>query len=325
MPLTSSHRSPVRARTRIRALAFALLGCAFAVSAAHNAAPASASASAPAPASTSASAADQVPSLKGLRYTGQYTIDSASQAQGLATVFGPHGRSWLYYSGNTSVPDSVRAAGWPHVGDPDSSAGLLFDAYQGTSADSAKMFRVTLPSGAAYNYVHPLVPGEEMNNSFAAVSPNGQWLVAGEWDTMTRLLVFPTPVLNRATAPTGGELALAATIQLDHPVQDIQGCAFATPTRLLCASDANDTVLWPTVKPLLRIDLPHKLDGTTVTGHVTTLGALPLISACAGQPADFESEGVDFDRRTGTFRVEMIPPAGCDSRTTVYEYRAVRH
>ncbi|GAA1991128.1 hypothetical protein [Catenulispora subtropica] len=305
-----------RTRARFRALAFAALGCAFAVSAAHNAAPAAAADRAP--------AAPAVPSLKGLRYTGQYTIDSQSQAQGLATVFGPHGRSSLYYSGNTSIPDSVRAAGWPHVGDPDSSAGLVFDAYQGTAADSAKMFRVTLPSGAAYNYVHPLAPGEEMNNSFAAVSPNGQWMVAGEWDTMTRLLVFPTPVLNRATAPAGGELPLAATIELDHPVQDIQGCTFADATRLLCASDANDTALWPTVKPLLQIDLRHKLDGTTVTGHVTTLGALPLISACAGQPADFESEGVDFDRRTGTFRVEMIPPAGCDSRTTVYEYQATR-
>jgi hypothetical protein len=311
-----------RTRTRVRALAFAALGCAFAVSAAQNAVPAAAADQASA--APSVPSAPAVPSFDGLRYTGQYTIDSQSQAQGLATVFGPRGSSWLYYSGNTSVPDSVRAAGWPHVGDPDASAGLLFDAYQGTSADSAKMFRVTLPSGAAYNYVHPLVPGEEMNNSFAAVSPNGQWLVAGEWDTMTRLLVFPTPVLNHATAPTGGELPLAATIELDHPVQDVQGCTFASPTRLLCASDENDTVLWPTVKPLLQIDLPRPLDGAVVTGHVTSLGGLPLISPCAGQPADFEAEGDDFDRRTGTFRVEMIPPPGCDARTTVYQYQATR-
>ena len=78
--------------------------------------------------------------------------------------------------------------------------------------------------GKAVEYVHRLVPRELYNNSFAAVSPDDQWMVAGEWETMSHLQIYPTPILNRRTAPNGGSLKLAGFIKLDHMVNDIQGC-----------------------------------------------------------------------------------------------------
>ncbi|MFE5328919.1 hypothetical protein ACFRCG_21305 [Embleya sp. NPDC056575] len=259
--------------------------------------------------------------IKGWQPIGRYEIDAASQAQGLANVRPPGAEPYLYYTGNTSIPAPVRERGWSHIGDPDSSRGYLFDAYQGGGDATAKMFRVTTPSGAAYEYVHPLAAGEAMNNSFAAISPDSRWMVSGEWDTMNRLLVFPTPLLNPATARTGGDLALAGTIELDRPVKDIQGCTFLDAKRLLCASDDSDRKLFPEAKPLLQIELKKALNGRTVTGHVTSLGALPQLSACPGTAVDFETEGNDYDRRTGVLRVEMIPPRDCAARATVYEFK----
>ncbi|MGC0416922.1 hypothetical protein [Embleya sp. AB8] len=262
--------------------------------------------------------------ISGWQPIGKYEIDAQSQAQGLASVHPRGAKPYTYYAGNTSIPAPVRERGWSHIGDPDSSRGYLFDAYQGGGDATAKMFRVTTPTGAAYEYVHPLAPGEAMNNSFAAVTPNGRWMVSGEWDTMNRLLVFPTPLLNPATPRTGGDLALAATIELDHPIKDIQGCTFLDAKRLLCASDDSDGKLFPATKPLLQVDLKKELNGKTVTGHVTSLGSLPQLSACPGASADFETEGNDYDRNTGVLRVEMIPPRNCAAHATVYEFKRKR-
>ncbi|MGW7203724.1 hypothetical protein [Streptomyces sp. NPDC054837] len=49
------------------------------------------------------------------------------------------------------------------------------------------MFAVTTPAGKRYEYVHPLNPGEKLNNSFATVPSDGQWLVSGEWGDQNRL------------------------------------------------------------------------------------------------------------------------------------------
>jgi hypothetical protein len=103
------------------------------------------------------------------------------------------------------------------------------------------MFLVTPPSGPTQEYVYTLVPGELYNNSFDAISPNSQWMVAGEWGTMTHLQVYPTPYLNASTGTSGGSLALAGYIQLDHPVNDVQGCDFVTATELICSSWCTST------------------------------------------------------------------------------------
>ena len=249
--------------------------------------------------------------------TGSSQHSTLTAGEGVTTVHSGTGDTVLY-RGAGSIPLSVLVQGWSHIGDPDSVDGYVFDAYQsGASTPTSKMFRVTTPSGAAYEYTHALVAGELYNNSFDTVSPDTRWMVAGEWGTMDHLQIYPTPILNPATPPTGGSLALSGEIQLDHAVNDIQACDFTSATQLLCVSDDSSRSLFGDDKPLLQVDLPHALDGGTVTGHVTDLGPIPQKSICSGT---FEAEGDDYDTATGVLRVEVIQPSICGAATTVYTY-----
>lgn len=248
--------------------------------------------------------------------TGRTYTDTLGGGQGLAS----RADGSLLYRGLASIPLDLRIKGWNHVGDPDIARGHVFDAYQGPDTATSKMFAVTTPSGKRYEYVHRLNPGEKLNNSFATVSPDGQWLVSGEWGEQRRLQVFPAPLLNPATPPTGGDLAEAWQITLDKPVRDIQGCDFVTDTRLVCASNDATGTLFPEVRPLLQVDLPRKVDGQPVTGTVKSLFGLPQRSVCTGA---FETEGVDYDVASATLRAQMIPPGVCAVTTAVYAYREV--
>ncbi|MFI9102402.1 hypothetical protein ACIGXA_17940 [Streptomyces fildesensis] len=237
----------------------------------------------------------------GTSYTGSLTGGEgvASRADGS-----------LLYRGLGSIPIALRIKGWNHVGDPDIAQGHVFDAYQGGDGATSKMYAVTTPGGQRYEYVHQLDAGEALNNSFATVSPDAQWLVSGEWGTQNRLQVFPAPLLNPATPRTGGALPQAGQITLSRAVDNIQGCDFVSGTRLVCVSDDD-------AKDLVQVDLPHALDGTAVTGQVTTLLQLPKRSICSGT---FESEGIDFDPRTNTLRAEVVQPGICMVSTSVYSY-----
>ena len=159
----------------------------------------------------------------------------------------------------------------------------------------------------------PSNPGRRINNSFAAVTPDARWMVSGEWGAMDKLLVFPMPGVA-ATDPAKN-LPYASAIRLDHQVRDIQGCDFVTTTRLLCASDDSIGSLFGTTKPLLQVDLSAPVGAGDVTGHVTSLGQLPLKSGCSG---DFEVEGIDYHENDGTLRVIVLSPGLCitlDSKT----------
>jgi hypothetical protein len=256
--------------------------------------------------------AAQANDISGWTETGSGLEVSLTSDEGVAT----NGSS-VIYRGPASIPVSVAAQGWIHIGDPDAHDGYVFDAYQGSSTGDTKMFRVTTPAGDSYEYVHTLVAGEMYNNSFDAVSPDGQWLVAGEWNTMDHLQIYPTPILNAQTSSDGGTLDLSGYIQLDHQVNDIQGCDFVTATELICASDDSTQTLFPDAKPLLEVQLAHALNGQDVTGHVIDLGPIPQSSICSGT---FETEGVDYDTSTGVLRVEMVQPSVCEVATTVYTY-----
>lgn len=250
--------------------------------------------------------------------SGHSTEFTPTHNEGVATVNPPGGGPYQYYTGSLSVPPEL-VANWNHIGDPDSSRGYIFDNFQYTAANpSSKLFRVTTPTGTHYDYTHTLVSGEQYNNSWVAVSPDARWMVNGEWGTMNRFLVFPAPILNPSTSPTGGTLDIATYLSLDHPVRDVQGCTFFSATRLLCSSDDPGTDLFPTAKQLLQIDLPHALDGAELTGHVTSLGQLPLTSVCSG---DFEVEGIDYDVPTGNLRVLIIQPGICAVVTDLYTFR----
>ncbi|MGW1497943.1 hypothetical protein ACWCQW_05025 [Streptomyces mirabilis] len=245
---------------------------------------------------------------------GSDRADPLTESQGLTSVEVPAG-SPNHYTGIGTIPVGVSVRGWNHVGDPDASYnGYYVEPYQADSG-SAKMFRVQAPGGAWSEYVHALSPGEALNNSFDTISPDGQWMVSGEWGTMTRLLVFPTPGVNASTSPSAN-LPQASTINLDHAVRDVQGCDFVMATQLLCSSDDPAGTLFGITKPLLQIDLSAAPSGSgDVTGHVTALRQLPLRSSCSGT---FEAEGIDYDRRTGTLRVIVVSPGFCvltDSKT----------
>lgn len=239
--------------------------------------------------------------------------------QGLATVE-RGGTRVVVYRGGWSVPGHLKAEGWDHVGDPDGHGELLFDAYQ-TSSGRAKMFTVTGADGIVHPFIHRLAGDEQPNNSFAAVTPDGRWLVSGEWGQRSRLLVFPAPLLNPA-APAGTvNLPLVATIDLDHAVRNVQGAVFVDGRTLLCSTDDRGVDLWGVGRQLLEIRLDAELSGADVDGHVSCLGPLPLRSLC---PGTFEVEGLDFDRAAGDLRVAVVPPAPCKVLTTIVRFQRRR-
>ncbi|MFI9248572.1 hypothetical protein [Streptomyces sp. NPDC053069] len=246
--------------------------------------------------------------------TGSDRARPLDESQGLTSVEIP-ANSPNRYTGIGTIPIGVSSRGWNHVGDPDATYnGYYIEPYQQDSGNS-KMYRVQAPDGTWSEYVHTLSPGEALNNSWDAVSPDGQWMLSGEWGTMNRLLVFPTPGVNAATSPSAN-LPQASAVHLDHSVRDVQGCDFSGPTTLLCSSDDPDGSLFGLTKPLLEIDLSAPPSGSAdVTGHVTALRQLPLRSSCSGA---FEAEGIDYDRRTGILRVIVMSPGFCvltDSKT----------
>ncbi|MET8944337.1 hypothetical protein ABZX30_12320 [Streptomyces sp. NPDC004542] len=249
--------------------------------------------------------------------TGSDRADPLTESQGLTSVEVPAG-SPNRYTGIGTIPSDVRSRGWNHVGDPDASyGGYYIEPYQRDSGNS-KMFRVQAPGGAWSEYVHTLGQGEALNNSWVAISPDGQWMLAGEYGTMTRFLVFPTPGVNASTSPSA-DLPQVSTVDLDHAVRDVQGCDFSGPTTLLCSSDDPAGTLFGITKPLLQVDLSGAPNGTAdVSGHVTALRQLPLRSGCSGT---FEAEGIDYDRRTGILRVIVVSPSLCvliDSKTYTF-------
>jgi hypothetical protein len=253
--------------------------------------------------------------VTGWSEAGRDQARALDESQGLATIVRPSGTT-IRYTGVGTIPADLNSQGWNHVGDPGSAQGWYVEPYQRDDR-GAKLFRVQAPDGSWKNYKHNLESWEANNNSFAAVSPDARWLVAGEWGTMSRLLVHPMPGVV-ATDPAQN-LPYASAIRLDHPVRDVQGCDFQTATRLLCASDDPDGSLFGTTKPLLQVDLAGPLSGADVTGHVTSLGQLPLRSGCSG---NFEVEGLDFDERDNTLRVIVMSPSICilfDSMT--YRFR----
>ncbi|MFE9611431.1 hypothetical protein [Streptomyces sp. NPDC006012] len=235
---------------------------------------------------------------------GRKTVNSLTGAEGVAT----RENGTLLTRGPASIPVSVRAHGFHHIGDLDLADGHVFDSYQGSKAGSAKMFLVTKPDGTRLEYRHRLDPGELFNNSFATVSPDHQWLVSGEFGVQKRLQVFPAPLLNKSTPAKGGELPQAAEITLDRPVKDIQACDFFTEQRLVCDADQGR---------VFQVDLDRALDGERIGGKVTDVLNLPKISKCSGA---YEAEGLDYDVRTRTLRASMLSPGLCKGATVIFAY-----
>jgi hypothetical protein len=257
----------------------------------------------------------QAHAVTGWTVVGSDNARPLDESQGLASVT-RDGSTAYRYTGVGTIPADLLTRGWNHIGDPGAAQGWYVEPYQRDDR-GGKLFRVQSPTGTWANYTHALESWEANNNSFAAVSPDARWLVNGEWGTMDRLLVFPMPGVA-ATDPAQN-LPYASAIRLDHQVRDIQGCDFVTATQLLCSSDDPDGTLFGTTKPLLQVDLTGPVGTADVTGHVTSLGRLPLQSGCSGA---FEVEGIDYYEPDGTLRVVIMSPGICigiDSKT--YRFR----
>lgn len=224
--------------------------------------------------------AGPVPSTAGpWRLIGWRAVPAGHDDQGVAL---PRGRERIVLRGNADVPAGLRARGWRHIGDPGTRHGLLLDALQASPSMAAKLFVLTGPDGRRTLWRHRLVPGELINNSFVAIAPSGRWFVSGEWGTMRRLLVFPMPGRNPA-ARVGTNLPLAATIRLTRPVRNVQGCSFAAPRSLVCATDDPGSDLFGVARQLLAVRLSRPVDGRPATGSPVLLGAVPQVSWC-GRP-----------------------------------------
>lgn len=265
-----------------------------------------------------AAATHETTTLRGWHVTGQTTVDDSIGGEGIATVRVPGQPMRVDYTDGATIPAPIRAQGWGHIGDPDSWHGYIVDPYQQVvPTPTEKMFMVTTPDGRQYEYTHRIADDELPVNAaaYAAISPDGRWLVSGELAPVTRLLVFPAPLLNPSTPRTGGTLPVVSRILLDHLVRNLQGCDFVDATRLICLSDDSNNDIYPTSKPLLRIDLTHPLHGRDVTARVTSLGQVPLSSTCTGA---YTVEGDDYDPVTGDLRIEVVPPAPCNTEVDVY-------
>lgn len=248
------------------------------------------------------------------RLQGWVTAAEDRTDQGLATVTTASGRARVVTRGDDSIPPALRAAGWRHIGDPDAAGGWLLDAYQGSPSATAKLYVLTAPDGRRYLLRHPLLPGEQYNNSFAAIAPDRHWFLSGEWGTMRRLLAFPLPT-PAALSRTGGASTLlaAGAVTLDRPVRDVQGCAFSSATSLVCSTNDPGRDLFPVPRQLLGVRLAHPIDGRPVSATVSLLGAVPTVDAC-GRPQ--EVEGIDVHGA----RMLVAVVSGCRSTTTTFRY-----
>lgn len=239
---------------------------------------------------------------------GWQILESEDADQGVATVAVPGHRAFVLTRGSSSISPELLRQGWVHIGDPDSYRGSVLDAYQGRPGARSKLFVLTSPSGRRAEFVHPLTPGERYNNSFVAIAPGGQWFVSGEWGTVNRLLVFATP--HRSA---GGTLPLATILTLRSPMSDVQGCAFASSTTLLCSTNDPEDDRYGLSRQLLAVRLEHPLQGRAVTATVSVLGAVPRIAGCFGSG---ETEGIDIHGS----RMLLAVVSPCDGSTNLYVY-----
>jgi hypothetical protein len=149
--------------------------------------------------------------IAGWTEVASYSENSQYADEGVATVSSPGHEPYELYRGQGSIPSNLKTLGWIHIGDPDAGDGIIFDAYQGPSSARSKMFIVTTPSGGRFEYRHTLARGELYNNSFVTISPDTQWMVAGEWGTMSHLQIYPTPHSTKRLPLTTARCGLSDT------------------------------------------------------------------------------------------------------------------
>jgi hypothetical protein len=257
-----------------------------------------------------ASAPKSAPNRSGVTWTLQTFFTEPITVAGEGVASYPGGR--LLFRGLAQVPAPVSQLGFNHVGDEDiDRSGDVYDAYEDDHPNpTAKLFTITAPNGRVSYYPHPLARGEEYNNSFVTVSPDDRWLVSGEWNTERRLLLLSNP----KGRPSGSMIPLAGTIALRHSLYHVQGCDFFDAVTLICSTD-------DAVHEVVKVSLSAPLHRGTNTATDRRLLIPREVSKCPG--TGFESEGVDYNARTGRLTLAINQPGACVGTTDVNVYKLV--
>jgi hypothetical protein len=95
----------------------------------------------------------------------------------------------------------------------------------------------------------------------------------------------------------------------------VQGCSFASPTQLICATNDPEDDLFGVARELITVTLVRPLDGHPEVGVPALLGALRQVSGCGVA----ETEGIDV--RGGTLTVVAHEPGLCHGRGMIFTYR----
>lgn len=250
--------------------------------------------------------------LHGWRLSGIRSYRRSAADQGVTVVTTGHDRD-VVVRGAADVTDPMSDSGWIHIGAPGSYDGSLVNAFQGHRSARSIMFSVTSPTGVVRTFRHRLGPGETYHNSFAAISPDGRWLVSGGWGVETGLRVLPDPA-----GPTthNADLPLSQVIRFDRKVRDIQGCAFASSRVLYCSTNDPSTDLFPVPRQVLRVTLDRPLGAgdRVVRARVALVGEVPQEPGCL---LPGETEGLSV--HGSTLRLAVVP--ACLDRSEVYVFR----
>jgi hypothetical protein len=251
-------------------------------------------------------------------------------SQGLATLpaLGPtdfaftsrftvdHTRDGKVVGFNFAFNEELHDLGFDHLGDPDAYGILIFGGLEDNSApfvnpyhrgfvifDSEKLSIVWWAND-------PGSPDRIGDGAcpWVAVSPDGEWIVTGEWDPMQSVIVYKVlDVMSEHTVHRVGEFPI------DMPLRDIQGCDFDGPQVLVCASDDSDSG-----RLIYSIVLSGPLQGDALpnlSGHVEPLFHAPVPEKRCDNPQEVEGVDVDGD----TLRVLVLGSCLFDEHLYRYE------
>lgn len=215
-----------------------------------------------------------------------------------------------------AIPSALAPRKFDHLGDIDAFDGQIYGGLEDNSEPYGDRYHRALvaydaetlaPTAWAVDPGAPDVPGDG-DAPWVAVSPDGAWVVASEWDPQDSLIVFA-----RDEVLAGGEIAEVARIPLDATLARIQGCDFDGPRTLVCASDdaATGKLVWSIV---LSKPLDARADPADLVGHVAPLFPTVAPENVCGVEAEVEGIDVSGDE----LRVMVIGTCLVDTHVDLY-------
>jgi hypothetical protein len=235
-------------------------------------------------------------------FTSRYTIDRTRD--GKVAAF------------NVAFSREIHDLGFDHLGDPDGNGTLVYGGLENDSPPLVNPYhRCFVVYEAETLFIVAWANDQGRSDKpgdgdcpWVAVSPDGNWIVTGEWDLMKTVIVYRVrDLMSDHVIHREGE------IPMDLPLRDIQGCDFDGPRVLVCASDDKDAG-----RPIYAIVLSGPLQGETLpelTAHVEYLFPAPVPEVQCNQPQEVEGDDVDGD----TLRVLVIGSCLIDEHLYRYE------